>query len=138
MCLVIEEPVQELSIEWVTARKVHRCTECRRTIEPGERYERMAYIDIDGDGVHQNKTCLHCRQSIALGSALTGCPQAWMFEMVWHRAEEDGYMADILEHDLLRRDRFRVLRCVAGARRGWRWSDGALMDPPSVPEREAP
>lgn len=41
------------------ARKQHRCNECRRTIEIGERYCYYAWL-FEGDfGV--SKTCLHCQ-----------------------------------------------------------------------------
>lgn len=40
------------------ARKKHRCTECRRTISPGERYEYTAG-SWDGD-FSVYKTCEHC------------------------------------------------------------------------------
>jgi hypothetical protein len=40
------------------ARKPHRCDECGRTIQPGERYESVFHI-TDGDaGTHH--TCPHC------------------------------------------------------------------------------
>jgi len=40
------------------ARKAHRCTECRRLIEPGHQYEKTFGI-WDGDvGLH--KTCARC------------------------------------------------------------------------------
>ena len=41
-----------------TARKAHRCVECRNTIQPGERYE---YTSGIWDGMpDDHKTCLAC------------------------------------------------------------------------------
>lgn len=41
------------------ARKEHRCEECGRRIQPGERYERVRMI-TRGDGPWTCKTCLYC------------------------------------------------------------------------------
>ena len=41
-----------------TARKAHRCYECGRQIQPGERYERVRAV-VDGEpGVY--RTCVYC------------------------------------------------------------------------------
>jgi len=42
----------------VTARKRHTCHECGRTIERGEKYERVAFL-MDGKW-HLRKTCEDC------------------------------------------------------------------------------
>jgi hypothetical protein len=42
----------------VTARKYHKCCECRRLIEPGHQYE--VYSGIWEDEPHRFKTCLMC------------------------------------------------------------------------------
>lgn len=42
------------------ARKSHRCEECRRTISPGERYQRVSGITYDSDGWVDHKMCEHC------------------------------------------------------------------------------
>lgn len=42
-----------------TARKPHRCSDCQRTIQPGERYEWGKWLY---DGVWSGaKQCVHCR-----------------------------------------------------------------------------
>ena len=40
------------------ARKYHTCCECRRTIQPGERYEHVWGVWEDTPDTH--KTCQHC------------------------------------------------------------------------------
>ena len=43
-----------------TARKVHHCGECRKDINPGDKYEYLAYMF---DGVfHHEKVCLICAE----------------------------------------------------------------------------
>lgn len=44
------------------ARKAHRCDECRRTIEPGETYQRITG-KWDGDIATYNR-CAHCHAAI--------------------------------------------------------------------------
>ena len=43
-----------------TARKVHRCEECRKEIQPGEKYEALSYL-FDGDFYYE-KRCLICAE----------------------------------------------------------------------------
>lgn len=54
------EPVQMLNERDVTARKEHRCDECGRAIQSGERYRKEAMLN-EGDFVVY-KTCEHCLQ----------------------------------------------------------------------------
>jgi len=136
MCLYIDDPVLVLSGGWPQARKPHRCYECGRTIDPGERYHRQSFV-FEGD-FDEVKTCAHCIATIDLGVALTGCPRAWYYGGVF-ADDLDGFVANIIDdegHSLPYRDRLRMLRCVAAARRKWRWSDGTLMDLPVVPDAE--
>ena len=60
MCRVdyCDEFAEEISRETPTARKAHRCGECGRAVEPGERYERIV-AKWDGD-LTVSKTCSHC------------------------------------------------------------------------------
>ncbi len=45
----------------VSARKQHRCSECRGIIQPGEKYERV-FLVYDGYA-DTYKTCLHCKSA---------------------------------------------------------------------------
>lgn len=65
----------------VTARKPHRCCECRETIPVGERYERTAG-KWDGT-VSTFCTCLVCAE---IRSAF--CCDGWTYTMLWEEAEE--------------------------------------------------
>jgi hypothetical protein len=41
------------------ARKQHQCVECLEDIEPGQRYEHVRGLDVDGDPF-SDRTCLPC------------------------------------------------------------------------------
>lgn len=59
MCMVGDDDYWEFYNEYTPkARKPHRCGECRRTIEAGERY-RTQGGKHDGEFVW-HRTCLHC------------------------------------------------------------------------------
>ena len=85
MCMLDDcEPVTMLAQSTPTANKLHRCSECRRFIIPGERYthERFAF---EGK-VSTHKTCPHC-----------------LVLREWLRLECGGYafglvLEDFLEH----------------------------------------
>lgn len=59
MCMIEGEPVHPATLTKRRARKEHRCDECGRTIEAGERYEYLWGICDGEQMVH--KTCLHCQ-----------------------------------------------------------------------------
>jgi ribosomal protein L24E len=60
MCLIDDaEPLDFCTEKIRTARKTHTCSECDRTIAPGEQY---AYVSYGKDGeMGSNKTCHHCK-----------------------------------------------------------------------------
>lgn len=104
-----------------TARKAYRCGECRRTIEPGERYIRD-FTAFEGNAF-TDLACGHC-----------GVARDWLIEncggfssglvglMVEHAQEYPGIG-------------WGLLRVGAGIARGWRRFDGAgLMPVPDMPE----
>jgi len=57
-CYCDYEPVDMLSKATPTARKPHKCSECARSIAPGERYESSQFL-FDGK-FHIHKTCQRC------------------------------------------------------------------------------
>lgn len=66
----------------VRARKTFRCCECRRSIAPGDQYER-ATGKCDGD-FFSDSTCLVCaevRKAFVCGS--------WVLEMLWQSIEDE-------------------------------------------------
>jgi hypothetical protein len=59
MCMVGDADTWDFfAAETPRARKPHRCEECDRTIQPGERYERSFGV-IDGAAMTQ-RVCAHC------------------------------------------------------------------------------
>jgi len=54
----VDDYCRTLREEQPTARKQHKCNECRRTIEAGEKYNREVSL-YDGD-ISTYKTCLDC------------------------------------------------------------------------------
>lgn len=117
---------------WRTARKPHRCDECSRTVDVGERYWHYAYKEWGASTVDDARLCAHCRMTIELGAALTGCPMSWWFGSVHSlEGDEGGFVGDILvNHDLATRDRYRMLRTVVGRHKQWRRRDGSLLPVP--------
>lgn len=97
-----------------TATVAHKCTECYRLIEPGEKYEVTDGL-MDGHWDHW-KTCLHCLAA-----------RDWLIQ------ECSGYvyasvLEDLLEHwqgELMRE--LALGRRIVGMRRKWHRRDGALM-----------
>lgn len=138
MCLDVDAEVTLLCESTHKARKTHICTECSWTIEQGERY-RLWVVDNWGDnGFEQWKMCANCYATIKLGCYLTGCPEAWWWDMVHDLGDEGGFVGDILDHPgLTRADRLSMLRTVVGRRRNWRHRDGSLMEPIIDPWSEA-
>lgn len=132
MCLDVYSECTTIRDSSPRARKPHKCTECSRTIEPGERYRLWVVIEwgYSGDLVEW-RMCTHCWATIVLGCSLTGCPRNWWWSLVHDLSPDDGgFVGDILAHDDLRRaDRLRMYRTVVGRRSKWRHRDGSLMDP---------
>lgn len=98
-----------------TARKTHRCDECYRDIQPGERY-RIGVGGQDGS-IWSEKQCRHCWAA-----------SVWLTEVcggfLW-----GGVAEDLREHwDVS--PKYRTLwlgRAVVGQQRRWRRRDGELM-----------
>lgn len=123
------------------SRIEHKCTECSRTIGPGEIYQFWTWVGGNWDGWHTVKMCPHCWGTIELGAALTGCHEFWYWHEIHSLDVEMGFVGNCLGdegHDLAPSDRFRLLRTVAGRRRGWRRPSGELLPVPAVREQLAP
>ena len=108
-----------LSNSVFTARKEHRCTECRRKIQVGERYRRETTVfDHSRSGW---KTCVHCQR---VRDWLTAECGGW----VWGCIEED-----IREHA----DNgygMGVKIMAVGMARNWTRKDGRLWPLPRMPK----
>ena len=136
MCLDVDCEYEIISgPDWRKARKPHRCDECRRAIDPGERYYRYAMKEWGERSIREQRMCAHCRSTIEVGAAMTGCPMSWWWEKV-HDLEPDegGFVGDILvNHDLTAAQRAVMLRQVVRRNRGWRRRDGSLYPLPAAP-----
>jgi hypothetical protein len=121
MCMIDDSDgrVEVLSMRWPRARKPHKCGECHRVIEPGERYNIHAGT-YEGEFV-THKTCEHCTVARDWLSAECG---GWLYE---------GVEEDISEHATNGLYGRPVMRLAIGMRRKWRTRKGALMPVPEVP-----
>lgn len=103
------------------ARKTHKCAECRRQIDPGERYlcERFVWEHR----LRYHKTCAHCQVA-----------RQWLSD------ECGGYCYGQVEEDVREHVfnapgeyAYGVYRLAAGMARGWRRADGHLRSLPVLP-----
>lgn len=121
MCMLDDADGSVVTIDrgcYVTARKPHKCAECRRTIDAGERYNRESFVF---DGCFQyHKTCAHCM--VVRGFLVDECG-GWLYGAVEEDAREHCH-AGIYRMDLY--------RAVVGMGWNWRRKDGRLMN---VPDR---
>lgn len=103
------------------ARKEHKCIECRRTIRPGEQYQRVFQV-YDGH-VGTYKTCTHCL--IGQQWLVENCG-GYVFEGVW-----DDYAEHVREYPMLAP---HLVRLLVSSRRKWeRFDRRGLMAIPHVP-----
>lgn len=103
------------------ARKVHKCGECGRDIQPGERYERH-FGTYDGFS-YSGKTCAHCEVLCE-----------WLAENC------DGYLYGVVVEDFTERaseySRMDIARIAVMARNHWRSVRRKTMLP--VPQKPRP
>lgn len=119
MCMIDDsERVEMLREGWRNARKDHRCKECGRTINSGERYHLDVFVS-DGE-VTSHKSCAHC-----------------MVVREWLAAECGGWLFGFVEEDAAehvsenpRHYGSELLRAVVGMRRHWRSRKGRLLPVP--------
>lgn len=97
------------------AAKAHRCDECGRAINKGERYEYFTGLSADSGYWYTTRTCPHC-----LGARhwLQVECNGWLFEAVYE---------DLKEHFEEQPD-LHLGRLLVGMRRRWARRDGTLMD----------
>lgn len=106
MCMVEDADFATMFADSVvTARKQHKCSECFRVIEPGEKYRK--YFGKGVDGTFHGKTCIHCE--VLMEWLQQNCG-GYLFE---------GVLEDFQEHasDYQRMDLWRL---TAMARNQWR------------------
>lgn len=86
------------------ARKSHACSDCRRTIDPGETYR---YATILGDcGIFHHKRCAHCDAFMAMYGSLIDYDNegiSW-----WDIDEWEPETAAAIEHKSQWRTQWRV------------------------------
>lgn len=100
-----------------TARKAHRCGECWRVIQVGERYVGAAGKS-EGD-FWSAKQCAHCH---AATQWLAIVCRGWLYGGVWEDLEDHRWEPrPIWSLDLG--------RLIVWYRRGFRNPDGSLVDP---------
>ncbi len=122
MCLIDNSDGCEfLSQSRHRARVQHKCCECRRTIEPGESYERF-FGKAEGD-TFGGSVCRHC---IAVREWLVKVCGGYLFE---------GVMEDLEEHIGEGFNPRWLNIAVSGMRKKWRDKDGEMRRPMSLPKQ---
>jgi hypothetical protein len=114
---------------WRTARAIHHCQECGRTITPRERYAQHAgrRWGESWPAFGEFACCAHCEILRSMSVYLTNA-EDWSF----------GYMdqQELLNPDFARKDDPLYptwLRLVVGFRSRWRHRDGALWRVAKLP-----
>lgn len=120
MCMTDGDPAEWHREEYRKARKAHKCGECCRTIEPGERYE---FVCGSWEGhIETHRTCWHC---LAAREWLSKVCNGWLYGMV---------REDLHEHYLEGYNpRWLSIAC-SGMRKQWRRPDGSMWRPMTLPK----
>jgi len=112
---------QMFTDETRTARKEHKCSECRRAIQPCEKYTYESGV-FEGD-FQVSKTCAHCK--VARDWLMAEC-NGWMYTMVREDIEEhygEGYGG------------MKLARIAVGMKRKWKqFHRPGLLPIPQMPE----
>ena len=97
----------------VRARKVHRCCECGRAIQPGERYQKV--IGVWDGRFDQFCRCSHCEAVAAKFNELPCFCDSFrgLYEVI-----NEGYLCDLREAET--GDWMAALRLIAAAKRARR------------------
>lgn len=81
VCIGTTDPFDNVYLHKpVTARKPHRCCECKSEILPGQQYEREVCIE---DGISVYKTCAACYEIRSVYS----CGKSFYLECLWEDFE---------------------------------------------------
>lgn len=126
MCMIDDaDPMAFCLTEVRTARKTHVCGECKRTIQPKERYNFASYKHPDWDRPESSKTCSHCQ--VATNWLYKHCDGACFGEVKSDLIEhyDSGYREDNLQ------------KIVIGIRRQWKAFHGNGLLPLPTQERLA-
>lgn len=121
MCMTDYDPPTMHSARIRTARKAHKCGECSRQIEPGEKYQYVSGV-WDGD-FDTKKTCRHCLVGQEL--LIRECRG-----FIYGGIQEDlqDHVSEALPWSM------QAARLVVGMRRRWQRFDGkGLMAEPVQP-----
>lgn len=109
------------------AKKVHKCSECRRQISVGERYYRNDYLDKDS-GFFTHKVCEHCKP--ACDWLQRNC-HGFIFGEVKEDIAEHAFCYDwYLKRSYV--GSWRLARACIGMRRRWTKKNGQLMKVPEL------
>lgn len=122
MCAIddCDERVEVLQEKDRVGRKEHRCSECRRTIAPGETYH-YEFGKLEGEAVTY-RTCAHCM--VARQWLRTNCG-GWIYESV---------IQEICDHAVEYPTLAEPLKLiVSGANARWKSIGGGLMPVPDMP-----
>lgn len=103
------------------AKKEHRCGECERIIQPGERYEVATGKNDDGY-LWRAKTCAQC------------CAARRWLEVVCNGFCHFGVYQDLREHFAEGYNPRWLAIATSGMRKRWRGKDGKLRRPMSLPK----
>jgi hypothetical protein len=122
MCMLDDSDglVTMLSTADPVARKEHKCRECFRTIQAGERYHVDRFV-FEGR-LEAHKVCSHCM--VAREWLSTECG-GWLF---------GGVEEDIREHVHNGAYSIGVYRMAVGMAWKWRTPSGKMLPIPSVPK----
>lgn len=114
----LSECVTVLTAKFVNAKKDHKCKECRRTIEVGEKYFYETYVGpYRGDPFRAHKTCRHCYPLRDLAMNLDSDGMFW-YGMIYDQLSESEWSQDKAE--------WKVRLAIAGMRRKWKRKDGKM------------
>jgi len=124
MCMIDDcDPVTPLTTREPKARKAHTCSECRRTIQPGERYRYQSFL-MEGD-LDEHKLCDRC-----------AIPVAWL------RKNCGGYVYGMVHEEIVEHARdypqigMPLARIAIGMKRKWKSfsGDGLMPIPKQAPD----